>query len=116
MNRELIKPQRYDVSPWNVGNVHKNYTKALLQNQRILSTYSTNQRMSASQQKEVHLLDRVELQLHTKSGNRDRLRDFMDGLYFVDRIATHISTKAIKCFYNICREGFNSTQAYESLL
>ena len=22
MNRELIKPQRYDVSPWNVGNVH----------------------------------------------------------------------------------------------
>ena len=116
VNRELTKPPRYDGSPWNIGNVHDNYTKALLQNQRILSTFSTNQRVAASQQKDVQLLDRVELQVHARTGPRERLRDFMDGLYFVDRIATHIEPSAVKFYYNLCREGFNSRQAYGGLL
>lgn len=116
LNRDLANPPRYVGSPFNVGNVHSNYSRARLQNVRILSTFSTNQRVMTSSVKDVNLLDRVSLRLHTTSSNRNRLREYMDGLYFVDRISTKIDYRTIMIGFNLTREGYNTSRETPGLL
>lgn len=116
INSELTKPPRYEGSPWTLGNTHPKYVQATLQNKRILSTFSTNQKISSTTQRDVHLLDRVELQVHANSPERGKFRDFMNGLYFVDRIATHVTPQDVKFKFNLTREGYNPQRSIGQLL
>ena len=116
VNSELLEPTRYQNSPWNVGNVHDNYTKASLQNTRILSTFSTNQRVYTTNNRGVNLLDRAEVLIHNQSGNRDLSRDFMSGTYFVDRIVSNFAPKGTTFGFNLTREGFDVRNLPSTLL
>ena len=116
MNTELLDPVRYENHPWNVGNVHDNYTKAKIQNPRILSTFSTNQKVFTTNNRGVDLLDRAEVRIHNQSGYREASREFMDGTYFVDRIVTNFLPKGTTFGFNLTREGFDVRNLPSTLL
>ena len=113
INPELMKPPRYQLMPFNVGNTHDNYAKAKAQNERLLSTFSTSVRLSSRSLKEVQLFDRVSLNLRSLA--KGGVRNSLNGDYFIDHLLITVTNSAFHVLYNLVREGMNNPDAADLL-
>lgn len=113
LNRDLTKPSKVLKLPIGSGNTHSNYDKALVQNTRIRSWYSTKIETSTTNPFQVDILDRVELFSHVLPDGHEPTHS---GNYFVDRKVTFIDEGVQFAKFSLTREGHNSdaqiTQVY----
>ena len=106
MNAELTVPSTFEVPFFNIGNTHKNFSLASMQNLQILSTYSTGIVTIFPIPKNVKLLDRVRF-VHTSYVPNSLQEDFT-GEYFIDRIITRVSEAGLIREVYLVKEGQNA--------
>lgn len=113
LNRDLTTPSKIVKLPIGSGNTHPQYDKALIQNTRIRSWYSTKVETSTTNPFQVDILDRVELFSHV---NDEGFEPTHSGNYFVDRKVILIDEGVQVAKFSMTREGHNSpaelTQVY----
>ena len=106
VNRDLNYPPRYKALPVNIGNVHENYSRAKVQNERILSLFSTTVKAVSRDLSDVQLLDRVQCLLRSKEGST--IVDSINGDYYVNDIVTHVTSNSFFSLFRLVREGSNN--------
>ena len=106
ISKELSRGLAESWYPFDVGNFHPNYHKAKLQNNRILSTYSTYVDLSCQYFTPFRLGQIVDF-VHTDEQDQDNQVKLTSGTFAICAIKIKLNTKAVTCNLQLVMQGLN---------
>lgn len=108
MQNADLKGNRFLYGSDDMGNLHKNYNLAMVQNIKNKSLYSTSLIVTCPASQIIgNLLDRVQFIYFEKT--RGTIGNILDGIYFIGRITHTIEGATYITKYELVREGINSS-------
>jgi len=110
LNSKFNKPQRLVSLPFDAGNCHKNYHKALAQNARFRALNSVAYKAITSSPRDVQLLDPVNIVAYKTESKGTTQQQTYTGSYLVSRISTTILPTTISRSFNLIKDGFNPSE------
>lgn len=112
ISKELSQGLSQSWFPFDVGNFHKNYWKAKLQNNRILSTYSTYVNIACSYFMPYRLCQIVRFNFTDAQDIENRVKS-LSGIFSICAIKIEFCTSSITCNLQLVMQGLNGTTARE---
>ena len=99
--------------PFDVGNHHKNFFVAEMQNRRVLSTYSTYLGLSCELFRPIKLSQVCTVDA-TSTSREDGDIESLKIKYIISKIVTNISSSTVNMDVELCSQGYNglSTESY----
>lgn len=113
---EGISGSNVRFAPINCGNTHKNYEKALHQNKRLWSLFSSGLRVVTDDFSDtLGLLDYVRVDSQVIRNNKPEQDKAVSGFYLVTGVSMFIKqTGQHFCKYEMVRQGVNNIQEFKS--
>lgn len=107
INPDLIKGLNMDWCVFDVGNFHKNYYKAYLQNKRILSTYSTYITLKSDYLEQYRLGQIVNLD-YSAAREKTMKINSLSGCYMINSITISFTNSSVSCDIGLMLQGLNT--------
>ena len=112
ISKELSRGLAQSWYPFDVGNFHENYWKAKIQNNRILSTYSTYINVACSYFMPYRLCQIVRFNFTDSQDIENRVR-IVSGIFAICAIKIKFTTASLTCNLQLVMQGLNGTTARE---
>lgn len=106
INKELSKGVNDVFFPFDVGNYHKNYNRAKIQNKRLLATYSTYTTLISQYFQPYRLGQIVNLEYMDSSDPEYKI-DCLSGIRIISSIRIDISSAFIRSMVELSMQGLN---------
>lgn len=114
LNLDLKKNQRLVQLPHFAGNTHRNYQKALVQNQRLKALFSIRARILLSRPRNFQLLDPVDLSIYSNEAANEKSETY-SGTFLISAIETEIQGTFCQQRVVLMKDGLNATQTLSNL-
>lgn len=113
INKELSNGLGKSLLQLDVGNHHKNYFIAEMQNRRVLSTYSTYVDLSCELFRPIKLSQVCTIDATSTSREDGEIKP-LKIKYIISKIITNISSSTVNMDVELCTQGYNglSTESY----
>lgn len=114
INRELSSGLGKNISQFNVGNHHKNFFVAEVQNRRILSTFSTYVDLFCEFYFPINIAQVCLLEGQSHNTSKNEEVNTLNIKYIISKIQTKITSSNINMNVELCSQGYNgkSTESY----
>lgn len=106
INKALSRGLGNEWYPFDVGNFHPNFSKARMQNKRIMSTYSTYLRLESQFFQPYRLAQIVNFEYLDAQDPNNKVKS-MSGIYIIDAIHVTFSTANVTAALELVMQGLN---------